>query len=140
MIRPATVDDIPQLLAMGQRFADDAGVTDWIEWDDASVTRLLHHLIESEDGVCLVSDNGMFGGFIYPHEFNNSILLFREVFWRSEGFEGVKMLLRAEEWARAKGARLSGMFTPIKQVTGDVGPLYERLGYRPSERIYMKEL
>lgn len=140
MIRAATEADIPRLLEMGSRFADDAGVSDWVEWDDESVTALLVHLIEDEDAICLVSDKGMFGGFVFPHEFNNKVLVFREVFWRSEGFEGVKMLRMAEEWAKAKGARLCGMFTPIKEVTGDVGPLYERLGYAPSERIYMKEL
>lgn len=140
MIREADRSDIPAMLEMGRRFADDAGVTDWVEWDDASVTALLEHLIDSEDGICLVADGAMFGGFVFPHEFNGNVLVFKEVFWRSEGFAGVKMLKRAEEWARGRGATMAGMFTPINEVTGDVGPLYERLGYRMSERIYMKEL
>lgn len=140
MIRDASLSDIPAMLELGKRFADDAGVTDWVEWDADSVTAMLVFLIEDDNGICLVTDGGMFGGFVFPHEFNKSVLVFKEVFWRAERGGGVRMLKRAEAWAKAKGARLSGMFAPIRQVGGDVGPLYQRLGYAPSERIYMKEL
>lgn len=125
---------------MGEAFADEAGVTDWVDWDGESVTALLEYLIEDDNGILLTSDRGMFGGFVFPHEFNRSVLVFKECFWRSEGFEGVKMLKQAEEWARSKGAKFSGMFTPIKMDPDGVGRLYERLGYSPTERIYMKEL
>lgn len=129
------------MLEMGKRFADDAGVTDWVEWDEASVTTLLEFLIENEDAICLYADGAMFGGFVFPHEFNNSVMVFKEVFWRSEaGGVGVKMLKKAEQWAQGKGATISGMFTPIKMEPEKVGKLYERLGYAPTERTYMKAL
>jgi len=140
MIREATLADIPAMLELGERFADDAGVTDWVEWDADSVTAMLVFLIEDDNGICLVTDGGMFGGFVFPHEFNKNMLVFKEVFWRAERGGGVRMLKRGESWAKAKGAVICGMFAPIKVVNSDVGQLYERLGYSPSERIYMKGL
>lgn len=140
MIRNATRADIPFMLLMGEEFADDAGVTDWVEWDPASVTELLEFIIDNENAIALVSDNAMFGGFIFPHEFNNKVMVFKEVFWRSKGGGGVKMLKKAEKWAKDKGAKMSGMFTPIKMDPIGVGKLYERLGYQATERIYMRAL
>lgn len=140
MIRNATHADIPAMLAMGREFADDAGVTEWIEWDEASVEEMLRFLIDDERGILLVSDGGMFGGFVYPHEFNQSVLVFKECFWRSQGIEGVKMLKQAERLAKDMGAGLSAMFTPIKMKPEAVGRLYERIGYAPGERIYLRKL
>lgn len=138
MIREATVADIPAVMEMGKRFADDAGVTRTIGWDDASVETLLHALIESDDGVLLVGDRGMIGGVIYAHPFNNAVRLFQEFFWRSEGAEGIKLLRRAEELAHEKGATRSYMGTMPDLPSLD--KLMPRLGYTPAERTYIKEI
>ena len=41
MIRPATLKDIPRILEMGRKFADEAGVTARGGWDDESVAEML---------------------------------------------------------------------------------------------------
>lgn len=140
MIRHADRSDIPRLLEMGKRFADDAGVTDLVEWDDDSVTAMLEYLIDDPKGILLVGEKSMFGGFVYPHEFNRKVLVFKECFWRSEGHDGVRMLKIAEQLATDMGASIAGMFTPIKMNPDAVGRLYERLGYTPGERAYSKRL
>lgn len=138
MIREAMVSDIPAIMEMGRRFADDAGVTETIGWDDDSVESLLHALIENDNGVLLVGDRGMIGGIIYGHPFNNKVRLFQEFFWRSEGAEGVKLLRRAEEMAREKGATRSYMGT--MPGLPDLDRLMTRLGYTAAERTFIKEI
>lgn len=137
MIREATHDDIPAIMEMGKRFADDAGVTKEVGWDDESVQALLTHLIDDEDGVLLIGERGMIGGLVFDHHFNRHVRVFQELFWRSEGIEGVKLLKRAEAMAKERGASRSIM---ISTANWNTGPLYERLGYVPGERIFGKDL
>ena len=66
MIRPATVSDIPQIMALGKEFADEAGVTARVGWDDAHVEALLQNMIESDEGILLVSEDGMIGRLDTP--------------------------------------------------------------------------
>lgn len=138
LIREATHADIPAIMAMGRRFADDAGVTREVGWDDESVRNLLVALIDNEDGVLLVCDAGMIGGVVYAHPFNNSCRVFQEMFWRSEGREGLRLLEAAEDAARQRGAERSIMLGMDSLPRLD--RLYSRKGYAPTERSYIKEI
>lgn len=140
MIRPAEVSDIPAILRMGKDFADEAGVTAQVGWEDESVEALFNHLIQSPDGVLLVGDRGMIGGLVITHAFNSKARVFQELFWRSEGFEGVSLLKAAEEAARARGANRSLMFSTQNMRPEQTGRLYERLGYERGETIYTKAI
>jgi len=137
MIRPATVDDIPQLLAMGKAFADEAGVTARVGWDDDCAAALLLGLIENPDGILLVGDNSMIGGVVFAHPFSG-VRVFQEMFWRSHGRDGVRLLKAAETRARELGATRSVMLGMHDMP--DVGRLYARMGYAPSEQCFMKVL
>ena len=138
MIRPATIKDIPRLLEMGRKFADDAGVTARVGWDAQSVVEMLEGLIESEDGIVLVSERGMIGGMVYPHPFNNEVRVFVEIFWRAEDGQGLALLNAAEAHAKALGANKSVMVAMdgMERTTR----LYGRLGYTPCETQFMKEI
>lgn len=138
MIREATHDDIPAIMEMGKRFADAAGVTAKVGWDDESVRTLLGALIDNEDGVLLVCESGMIGGVVYAHPFNNARRVFQEFFWRSEGREGLRLLEAAEDAARARGADRSIMLGMDSLPRLD--RLYSRKGYAPTERSYIKEI
>jgi len=137
VIRPATLGDIPAVLEMGRAFADEAGVTDKVGWDDEAVTALLAHLVESPDGVLFVGDNGMIGGLVFPHPFSGT-KVFQELFWRSHGGEGLKLLKAAEDYAREQGATRSIMIGI--DTMPSIDRLYARLNYEPMERLYSKEL
>jgi hypothetical protein len=138
MIRLATLGDIPALLEMGRKFADDAGVTARVGWDAQSVVEMLEGLIEGEDGIVLVSDRGMIGGLVYPHPFNRDVLVFAELFWRAEDGNGLALLAEAERLAADRGATKSVMIAMDDM--DRTRRLYARLGYAPCEAQFMKEI
>jgi hypothetical protein len=138
MIRHATLADIPAMLEIGKRFADDAGVTANVGWNDDSVASLLTALIENENGLLLTGDGVILGGVAYAHPFNNATVIFQEMFWRSEGRGGVKALRMAEDWMRSQGVTRSIMVGLDSMP--ELVSLYGRLGYKPCERSFCKDL
>lgn len=137
MIRHATLADIPTILVMGKAFADEAGVTDLVGWDDESVTGLLTSLIEHDDGLMIVGGQSILGGVAYAHPFNNATKIFQEMFWRSHGREGIKALRMAEEWMQDRGVSRSFMLG--LDTMPNLDRFYQRLGYRAAERTFVKE-
>jgi hypothetical protein len=135
MIRPCTEADIPFVMELGRKFADEAGVTDALGWDDDAVEALLRSMIA--DHILLRGDRSMIGGVVYPHPFSGR-KVFQELFWRSEGREGLKLLAAAETVAKAMGAARCLMLDIASM--GDLSGLYARRGYRPAERTFIKEL
>jgi GNAT superfamily N-acetyltransferase len=138
MIRPATLGDIPALLEMGKAFADEAGVTARVGWDDDSVAEMLEGLILSDDGIVLVSERGMIGGYVAAHPFNRNARLFAELFWRSEDGQGLALLKAAEAQAEARGATKSVMVAMDGMERTQ--RLYGRLGYAPCEMQFIKDI
>jgi GNAT superfamily N-acetyltransferase len=137
MIRPATLDDIPAVLAMGKRFADEAGVTALVGWNDDNVTAMLELMIAEH--ILLVGDRGMIGGFLFPHPFSGR-LIFQEQFWRNEGppMQGVRLLEAVETEAKARGCEIMHMIE-IATFPG-AERVYLRRGYAPAERNFTKRL
>ncbi len=138
MIRPATLDDIPAIMEMGKAFADEAGVTERVGWDHNSVESLLEGILGSPDGILLVGDRSFIGGVVAPHPFNQHHRVFMEFFWRSHGREGLKLLKEAERLAKKRGAHGSIMIGMADMP--DLERFYGRIGYRPVEAQYYKEL
>ncbi len=138
MIREAAAADIPAIMAMGKRFADEAGVTQAVGWDDASVEAMLGAMIEGEH-ILLVGDRGMIGGLVFGHPFSG-VKVFQELFWRNEGppTQGVRLLDAAEKLARERGCERS-MMIEIATMPG-AERIYRRRGYEPAERNFIKEL
>lgn len=135
MIRRCTEADIPFVMELGRRFADDAGVTALVGWDDEAVETLLRTMIAGH--ILLRGERSILGGLVFPHPFSGRVV-FQEMFWRSEGREGLKLLAEAERIAREMGAERSLMLA-IDAMPG-AERIYERHGYRPAERTYTKEL
>lgn len=137
MIRSATVSDIPRLLAMGERFAAKARLSDHVGYDPASMAETFRLMIEN-DGFCLfVGESGALGGMVAPHPFNHAQMIADELFWWSEGREGLRLLQAYEDWARGFGAVIR--MTTLEAVEPErVGRLFERRGYQPLERAFVK--
>lgn len=140
MIRPATLDDIPALLDMGHRFAAKARLVDHVGYDPESLERTLAHLIESDTGVVVIGEHGAAGGMVHPHPFNHAITVGQELFWWSEGGEGLALFDALEAAAREAGAVYWTMITLEAIRPQATGKLYERRGYRPLEHSYIKRL
>jgi len=147
MIRHATHDDIGACLEMGRAFFDESGFGAETTLDAETTAATLARLVDSADGVLLVVETdgliGMAGALAYPHYFNADSLTAQELFWwvRPEsrgGSAGVRLLQALEAWAMGRGCTTITMVClPIDSPAEDV---YQRVGYRASERSYIKRL
>ena len=126
------------MVAMGKRFTDKAGYADHVGYDAGSVERLLAGLIDSDAAVCLVGPECMASALIFPHPYNNAHTSAQELFWWSEGKDGLRLFNALEQAVRAKGADSLVMIT-VEAIRPEVmGRLYRRQGYAPVEHNFIK--
>lgn len=147
MIRHATHEDIGACLEMGLAFFAESGLAAETSFDATTTARTLAHLIDAADGVLLVAEAdgiiGMAGALSYPHYFNADSLTAQELFWwvrpdSRGGSAGVRLLQALEAWAKGQGcSTLTMVCLPIDSPAEGV---YRRVGYRASERSYIKRL
>ncbi len=144
MIRDATADDIPAMLAMAERFIVKAWSRASIPYDEDTCTKLLAGLIDLEMGILLIAEDrrAMLGAMIHPWHFNANVLTGTELFWWAEpGCRAGKALKEAAEWrARSLGADTFNMACEHHMRSPALERLYRIDGYQPSEHIFIKEL
>lgn len=138
MIRDATTDDIPAMVEMGRHFANVAGFGDHIGYDDDTVASTLAALIE--DGICLIGDKAMAGAAFYRHPFNAAHLACCELFWWSEGRDGLGMLGAIERKAREAGAHSLTMATMDILNADRMAHVYTKRGFKPLDHNFVKVL
>lgn len=136
MIRPAVVSDIPRLLEMGRKFADKAKLADSVGYVDADMQACFAALIENGHPV-FIGDSGAIGATSTPHPFNLAHIVAQELFWWSEGREGIR-LLKALEGYCAEHCHSLRMITLETVEPERTGRLYEKRGYVPLEHSYLK--
>lgn len=143
-IRDATHEDVPALVAMGVTFFGSSVYGDHYAMDAARLTGLAHLLIEAEHGIILLAETdagivGMLGMLLYEHPMAAEVIA-SELFWwvnpEARGTWGVRLLKRAETWARAHGATILQFVAPNPAV----GHLLSRLHYAPLEQTYMRRI
>jgi GNAT superfamily N-acetyltransferase len=143
VIRDATVDDIPRLLEMGARFVRETVYAGRLVIDPDALARTFGLLIASDVGALFVSERdgvvtGMIGLLAFEHPFTGELAA-HELFWWVEPEHrghGLRLLKRAEGWARDFGAQHVHMVAPTRQVE----QVYERLGYGYLEAAYTKAI
>jgi GNAT superfamily N-acetyltransferase len=141
-IRPATLDDVPAMVTMGRRFLSTVYAGRLAD-HPAQLAALATQLIGHADSLVLVAEApdgliGMIAFTAYAHPMSGELTV-AEVFWWVEPERrgaGVRLLKRAEQWARNRGAAVLQMIAP----TANVGAFYERLGFAPIETIYQRSL
>lgn len=136
MIRPATHADIPRLLEMGRKFAERAKLENHVGYDPHSMAQTFGALIEGGHPV-FIGERGAIGATQTQHPFNHEHIHAQELFWWSEGREGLA-LLRALEAHCAVECDSLQMITLEAVDPERTGRLYERLGYAPLEHSYIK--
>lgn len=148
MIRPATLDDVPAIAALGERFHAEAGWSDIFAYSQEDCAASIGALLESELFICLVADEGeivgIVGGIICPVYFNRSHKSGEELFWyvsdNASQMTGLRLLDALEAEAKARGCE-SWQMKSLAKLNGDrMAKLYERRGYRPSEHTFIKRL
>jgi hypothetical protein len=143
VIRPATISDIPKMLEMGRKFFEASGYSDIADLEVNSLRATFEALITNSEAVVLVGDGAMAAALIYPFYFNASHKTAQEMFWwvnperRGIGTELLDALIAS---VKAKGAQSLSMIALERLTPEKVGGIYERRGFRPSERSYIKKL
>jgi hypothetical protein len=147
MIRPATYMDVPDLLAMGRRFFDASGYADITSFHPESFQVTLENLLGSDNGLVLVAVKekpvGMAAALLYPYFFNVDHKTAQEVFfWMDKEHRGIgaQLLDALIVGAKARGARSLSMIALESMAPDVVGGMYQRRGFRPSERSFIRSL
>ena len=144
MIRDATVEDIPALLVMGEKFVNAAYSRVGVPFDYESCDMLLRGLIERENGILITNDDltGMFGAMVHGWHFNMNVKTSTELFWwREEGCKEARDMKRqGEQMAADMGAKTMNMANQEHMRSAALTRLYRMDGYSPSENIFIKEL
>lgn len=143
MIRQATPADIPDIVDLGERHWGASRYGQWMAADRSVMASLARALIAQPLGLVLVDEQnstivGMIGVAVTPHLYSGEAVM-SELFWyappESRG-SGVRLLKRAEDWARANGVKHAAMIAPDERVAA----FYERMGYAALEINYIKPL
>jgi len=143
VIRPATHEDVPALVVMGQQFAQTEMYRDVLHENPEQMAVVATNLIEHESGTVLVLERegvlvGMIGIICTLH-FLSGEMYAGEVFWwvtPGQRGDGVRLLRAAESWAIESGAKTLQMIAPTERV----GRFYDRMGFARMETSYQKEL
>jgi GNAT superfamily N-acetyltransferase len=142
-IRAATPDDIPRLVELGVRFMRESGYSEHLAINEAAQGALAAMLIDAPHGALFVAQEageiiGMIG-VIATHHPHSGEPVMSELFWyvlpRARGC-GVRLLLKAEGWARGMGVKKSLVVSP----SAIVSDLYRRMGYNRLEEQFIKTL
>lgn len=136
MIRPATVSDIPALMEMGARFSQAAKLIEHVGYVPEDMRATFTALIDGGHPV-FIGEAGAIGAVSSEHPFNRAHIAAQELFWWSEGREGLRLLDALEAWCEANCHSLR-MITLHAVRPEATGRLYERRGYVPLEHSYIK--
>lgn len=144
MIRPATHDDIDRLTELGEMMHVESRFAR-LPLDRAKVRALFAHLIESPDGLLIVSEKdgdiiGGFAGYIVEHYFAHTKVasdfgLFIAPEFRG-GMSAPRLLKAYVDWAKEKGAAMiqAGITTGVHVEASTA--LYQRLGFKPAGALF----
>jgi len=133
-VRPATEDDIPLLVELGEKFhalSDEGG-----EFCPATFAKFLSYLMQ--EGCVFVSKRGMLGGLAWPSPWSKDYLIAMESFWWAEDGQGRALANAFEAWAEAKGAKSLRMGFLYALAPEKVERMLKMRGYQPLETIMVK--
>jgi hypothetical protein len=147
VIRHATQDDVAEIARLGAIFHEQAGWSE-IPYSEADCAGSLGQYLQSEAFICLVAETdtivGMAAGAICPVYFNAAHVSGEELFWwvsdKAPQMTGIRLLEALEGAAKAKGCKTWQMKSLARLGGERMQRLYERRGYRASERLFIKEL
>jgi len=142
-IRQATAEDVPAIVAMGERFI----ATEYpqaIRFNPQGIAALAQALIAGAGVVFLADDFsgtvGMMALTTYAQPMSQELVATEVVWWMEPEARGgraaMKLLKAGEAWARAQGATRFQMIAPSE----DVCRFYERVGFERIEVHYQRTL
>lgn len=146
-IRKATEDDIDTLASMGERFIKYSEYRRTTECPHGHIADALRKILEV--GAIFVAEiNGVVRGGIVcsvtPAWFAPDARIAVELAWWVDddyrnGMTGIRLLQAYERWAKESGASMICMSDMVIDGRPPLGEMLARLGYRMTERTFMKE-
>ena len=149
-IDAATPKQLGALLELGRRFHRESGLEKFISFDAESFFITLEKLASDDNGILLaatvgLSVVGMTGAIVYPHYVNHKHKTCQEMFWyvlpayRQHRF-GHKLYERLELEMRIRGVQTNAMIALEAMNPKAMGRHYARMGYSPTEHVFMRRL
>lgn len=144
MIRNATHDDIPTMIALGEAMHAESRYARF-PWNSEKVAALIAALIDSGDGLALVAekDSEIVGGilaaiedsFFGPARFACEYAVFVRADARG-GMAAPRLLCAYAQWAHERGAALvqAGITTGV--ATESSARLYSTVGFQPVGQLF----
>ncbi|MDA5547377.1 GNAT family N-acetyltransferase [Yersinia massiliensis] len=148
MIRPATIDDIPALVALGARMHRESRYVTF-SFNEDKCAALAVSLINAEFGVVLVVEEsdqlvGWVAGGIGEQYFSHERMAFEYgVFIAAEhrgGTAGYRLVKAFIDWAKNHGAAVINMGITTGVHENRTGELYQRLGLARTGSLYSMEV
>jgi hypothetical protein len=149
MIRKATLEDVPILIAIGSLFHSQTVLSDLLPYDSESVRHLLVTSIENDAcAVFVLEDKGkVVGGIcgaVVPMYWNNRLLVGQQFAWfvvpsKREGIKSLGLLDEFERWAFEEKDAVA-CFSGRKQDENAkaMGRLLSGKGYFELESMHLK--
>lgn len=143
MMRTATAEDVPRIVELGCRFLTESGYAAHLTPDPIQMATTMAWLLADPMRAIFLSEadgvvTGGIGIFVYTHALSGKPTAV-EVFWYvapEHRGQGIRLLVKAERWAKDAGATTLQMIAP----TPEVERFYERRGYAKVETTYGKGL
>ena len=151
MIRNATIDDIKQIVYLGERFYNESHDVDEIPYDPIDTYKSILEIYNGDHGILLVAEQdgqivGITAGLVFSWYFNSSHKTGQELFWYvhpdyRKGTIGIRLLKELERQAKEKGATTFIMVSEELMGNHDyMEKLYHKLGYHNYESAYIRNL
>lgn len=152
IIREAVLGDLPELISIGKRFHEKGDLAKISPYDEPSARKTLTALIMGEQGVILVADQlpsviepggargellGACGVVVCPNLWNHDCQWAQELFWWCHaGGQGVKLLLKADEWRRKHKASAFMVSTLSKVGDARIDEFLKKRGFTHTETCW----
>lgn len=147
-IRLATADDLPTLVIFGRHFYEHTLFRQWIAYSEAGAEANFRQMIDNGMLFCAVIDEkvvGTIGAIVGPCLINTDHGMAAEMFWwvepefRRSG-AGDKLMDAVEAEAKSRGITFFSMVALEGGTVEQAGRIYEKRGYIPMERVWLKVL
>lgn len=149
-VRTATLDDIPAYMDLAAAFVATTPLNHIVPFDREGTAAFVTAALSNPDMLILVAEDegnliGITGALAYPMYFNPAKLVAQELWWyltpEARGGPASKMLFQTiEKWAKDIGAEAMFMIALANERVDTMAKVYQRSGYAPVERTYVKGL
>ena len=137
MIREAILDDVPELVRLGQAFHERM-VYNAHPFSAEAFEEAVTGYIESPDIGIWAGERAMAVAMVGTHPATGHRMVTELLLYSEGAKQGLALLIEMKNWAKDKGA--SDLILTDQMNMRDLASLYQQIGAEPVERVYRAEL